>query len=134
MEGTHFHWLKQSCNKENAIGYCHHNMHKGYLSVAEARRHRCMEKQCRYFSKYEDRKYWMKKTVIKIIKKYKKYTDGYILLNNRLLQKEQYDVDILYSMFVNEWKQTGKIPTLEFRTDLYDLIEKMNLWNYKNED
>lgn len=49
------------CNKKNCIGYCHNAIHRGYLSLALMKQHKCIERECKYFKKIKNSYYWMHK-------------------------------------------------------------------------
>jgi hypothetical protein len=55
--------------KEKAVGFCHNPTHKGYLSLKVYRQHKCGQKACHYFEKYENHPHWQQKRKIKEAKK-----------------------------------------------------------------
>ena len=65
-------FYKGQPQKENAVGYCHNPEHRGYLSLKNLKKHKCLAKQCRYLHKYEDHKYWAERERIKAEKKARK--------------------------------------------------------------
>ena len=66
-------YMKGQARKENAIGYCHNNIHRGYLTKDLIKQHSCIKKKCKYFSKYEDHPYWVEKKRTKLSAKVSKY-------------------------------------------------------------
>ena len=58
----------QTC-AERAVGYCHSNSHRGYLTPVLIKKHGCLEKRCPYLSRYLDRPYWIEKNRNKLAKK-----------------------------------------------------------------
>ena len=46
--------------QKNIVGYCRYNLHRGKLNVKLLREHKCLEKQCPFFDKYEESPYWDK--------------------------------------------------------------------------
>ena len=53
-------------------GYCHYRLHKGYLTVRMVRTHKCTVKNCRYFEKFNNHRYWIDKEEKKQMKKERK--------------------------------------------------------------
>ena len=58
--------------QENALGYCHYYKHKGYVNEHILKTHECLNKQCPLLEKYEDKSYWIKRKIIKVLKTYHK--------------------------------------------------------------
>lgn len=48
-------------SKKSAVAYCHNPKHKGYLSLKNVKKHKCIQKGCFYFKKYKDHPYWVDK-------------------------------------------------------------------------
>ena len=46
--------------QKNIVGYCRYNLHRGKLNVKLLREHKCLEKQCPFFDRYEESPYWDK--------------------------------------------------------------------------
>jgi hypothetical protein len=40
------------------VGWCSHNKHRGKLSVRQMKQHKCIAKQCQFFTKNERHIYW----------------------------------------------------------------------------
>ena len=40
--------------QKNIVGYCRYNLHRGKLNVKLLREHKCLEKQCPFFDRYEE--------------------------------------------------------------------------------
>ena len=47
------------------LGYCHSKIHKGWLTMKDVRKHKCIEKQCNCFEKCENHPYWTERTIVK---------------------------------------------------------------------
>ena len=74
-------YLKMQAHPENAVAYCHNLKHLGYLSEKLLKQHQCIQKQCPLLEKYEDNYFWLRRAVLKQIKKLNKQThDFYIHL------------------------------------------------------
>jgi len=58
--------------RERACGYCHSNLHKGYLSVKQVKKHGCLAKQCPRFERYEDHAWWEQRDRVKRLRKERK--------------------------------------------------------------
>lgn len=58
--------------KGTPVGWCNHNKHRGKLSVKLMKQHKCLAKECPYFTKNEKHQYWEDRERIKKIKKAKK--------------------------------------------------------------
>ena len=44
--------------RRKLIGFCHCDLHKGYVTKSIYRNHKCGEKQCVFFQKFEDCPFW----------------------------------------------------------------------------
>ena len=51
--------LRNQPSRQNAVGYCHYKLHKGFLSWKAIKSHDCLGKQCPYLEKYLDRPVWI---------------------------------------------------------------------------
>ena len=47
------------------VGWCSHNKHRGKLSVRQMKQHKCLGKQCMFFTKNEKHNYWKRREQIK---------------------------------------------------------------------
>ena len=54
------------------VGWCNHNSHRGKLSIKQMKNHKCLGKQCRFFTKNENHPYWKERHQIKQIRKEEK--------------------------------------------------------------
>lgn len=108
-------WLRNAPSKDKAVGYCHHRQHKGYLSPNLIKCHKCVEKNCRYFSKYKDNIYWIRKDVLKAKKKYDKYGVGCIYIGDMLCTR--IDLSYLCSVAMNHISNYGEVPIIEYRRE-----------------
>lgn len=54
-------WLRGQPSPQDAVGYCHYNLHRGYLSWKAIKSHDCLGKQCPYLEKYLDRPVWVQR-------------------------------------------------------------------------
>lgn len=57
------------CNQKQRVGYCWSETHRGYLTLPLMRAHKCIEKGCKHFQKYERAPYWNDKEINKAQKK-----------------------------------------------------------------
>lgn len=48
-------------SKNELVGYCHCDIHKGSLSSNDMEKHQCISKGCCHFEKYEEFPYWQRK-------------------------------------------------------------------------
>ena len=55
------------------VGWCSHNKHRGKLSVKQLKNHKCIAKQCPFFTKNPRHNYWGQKEYIKESKRKKKF-------------------------------------------------------------
>lgn len=53
-------WVNRA-DKELIIGYCNYKLHPGALTAQLLKSHECMQKQCPYLKRLEDRKFWKKR-------------------------------------------------------------------------
>ena len=51
--------LRNQPSSQNAVGYCHYKLHKGFLSWKAVKSHDCLGKQCPYLERYTDRPVWI---------------------------------------------------------------------------
>ncbi|MCH5316600.1 MAG: hypothetical protein J1E05_01370 [Eubacterium sp.] len=49
-----------SVKSKNIVGFCHCSLHCGYMTANTIDGHACLEKECRYFEKYDSSEYWEK--------------------------------------------------------------------------
>lgn len=71
---------KHSVHINNIVGYCHVNIHEGYMTANLMKSHRCREKKCRYFEKFTEMPYWnktLRKKMHNGSDKRRKYVDEY---------------------------------------------------------
>ena len=47
------------------IGYCWHNLHRGFLTQGLLKAHECLEKQCPFLERFPDKHFWVRKKEIK---------------------------------------------------------------------
>lgn len=45
--------LKDEATKDTAVGYCFLRKHEGNINKKQLKRHRCIEKECPYFIRYQ---------------------------------------------------------------------------------
>lgn len=58
--------------KGEAVGWCSHNKHRGKLSVRMMKNHKCLAKNCQFFTRNENHPYWKSREQIKKTKKEEK--------------------------------------------------------------
>ena len=46
---------------ETRVGFCRNMIHRGFLTKGLMEQHECIEKNCKYFIKYENSNYWQQK-------------------------------------------------------------------------
>lgn len=49
------------CTVGQRVGYCWLDKHRGYITKQILEEHKCIEKNCSFFQKYEDAPYWKEK-------------------------------------------------------------------------
>ena len=55
------------------VGWCHHNKHRGKLSVKQMRKHQCLKKQCPFLAKNLKHSYWEEREYVRQSKRNKKF-------------------------------------------------------------
>lgn len=60
------------CDVRQRIGYCWLEKHRGYITKQILEEHRCIEKNCNFFQKYEDAQYWQEKEKQRKLRKQRK--------------------------------------------------------------
>lgn len=109
-------FLMNAPKKENAVGYCHNKKHKGFLSKDIIKQHGCNFKQCPYLEKYETDPYWLRRSIINAIKKYRKNGNtGVILIDYRPFM--EMNVAHLVSVAHNYAKNHGVPPEIRYVKD-----------------
>ncbi len=72
-------YMKGQPNKDNTIAFCHYYIHSGALSETMVKEHKCLQKNCKYFEKNVENKYWSRRESLSAAKKRDKlikwYTD-----------------------------------------------------------
>lgn len=113
--------------RNGVVGYCHHRDHNGYISKRTLKEHKCIEKNCRCFEKY-DVQYWDTLIDKKVIKKLSKF---YIK-----------NIDCFYGLskdsFISKaklyYKQYKKVPfDNEDRLAIKDFLFQLNQDGYYRE-
>ena len=100
-------------NKDNAIAYCHHAKHNGYLNEKLIKQHDCLNKRCPYLHKYEEKPYWIKRQIKSALKKYHKNNDqGYIMINGKAIKCD--NIDWLYNFARDEMLECDQIPEITY--------------------
>ena len=66
------HYMKGQPAKDNTVGWCSNNNHKGAVSLKMLKQHKCLDRDCKYFRKNEEHGYWKHKEEIKKNKKRRK--------------------------------------------------------------
>ncbi|MBE5959761.1 MAG: hypothetical protein E7254_13015 [Lachnospiraceae bacterium] len=64
-------------NKDNTVAFCHNIIHSGALSETMVKKHECIQKNCKYFEKNLENKYWARKESINAAKKMNKHLKLY---------------------------------------------------------
>lgn len=102
-------WMKNQSDEDKCIAFCHNPLHLGKLSENLLKSHQCLEKQCKYLHKYEQKGYWIRKKLINALKKKKKNGGrGCIIIN-----QDKYltsNLDRLYKVAMKEVELTGDQP------------------------
>lgn len=62
-------YMKGQPNKENTIAFCHYYIHSGALSETMVKQHECIQKNCKYFEKNLENRYWSRRESISAAKK-----------------------------------------------------------------
>ena len=52
------HTISHKISEKRRIGYCRNKAHKGFITSATLGEHKCLEKGCTYFQRFEDSQYW----------------------------------------------------------------------------
>lgn len=72
-------YMKGQPNKDNTIAFCHYYIHSGALSETMVKEHKCLQKNCKFFEKNLENKYWSRRESLSAAKKRDKlikwYTD-----------------------------------------------------------
>lgn len=126
-------YMKGQPTKKSAVAFCHNKVHKGYLTINMVKQHKCQEKQCKYFSKYQDNPYWKEKTIKKIIKKVinklNKGNHNFIKIKGHKHQvKERERIEALIRKY-----EVTDISEVEI-VDSYDITIKKEQHIYKGEN
>jgi len=48
---------KNPCKFSKVVGFCHNNLHRGYISKSLLKSHECIEKECTLLERF-DHRYW----------------------------------------------------------------------------
>lgn len=89
--GKDVEYFKKSPKRENAVGYCANRKHRGYLSEAHLKAHKCTKKQCPFFEKYDSHPYWVEKRCRKQNRKAIKKGENILILRDggKILNTEE---------------------------------------------
>lgn len=113
---------------ETRVGFCRNMIHRGFLTKGLMEQHECIEKNCKYFIKYENSVYWQQKAEkkeqrkkYKAIKKFWEERCDHALYLMRDLTKDMECVGITSATMKDE-------RTIEIRyvsTQTVDLYEEL---------
>ena len=67
--------------RDNAVGFCYHSSHTGWLTEKMTKQHNCLGKRCKYFRKLESSSYWYKRDIKKVLRKIKKNGYGIVTID-----------------------------------------------------
>ena len=70
-------YMKGQPNKDNTIAFCHNIIHSGALSESMVKKHECIQKNCRFFEKNPENKYWARRESLSAAKKRDKLLKWY---------------------------------------------------------
>lgn len=107
--------------KSKNIGYCWYSLHRGYVTVAIMKKHRCTEKSCTYLEKFENAQYWAQKYERKIIKLEKRAREKFIRENERLVLDGALELTFnnCNVLFIKAVYESKKRYTLSYIADGY---------------
>jgi len=103
-------WMKGAPKEESRIAFCRYSKHFGNLSENLLKQHKCLEKQCPYLKKYEEKGFWIKRKITNALKKKNKKGYGFIVINDDRYATD--DFETLYRVAVKEVELTGGQPPL----------------------
>ncbi len=106
-------FFKGQSNEKNAIGYCHYNIHKGYLTETLLKQHACIAKECPYLERYEYKTYWIKREIKKVVKKYRRHENKGVIMINDLSYKTDNE-DSLLLFYRLALKETNVKPIIKY--------------------
>ena len=108
-----YHRFTNAPSKENAVGYCHCATHVGYLSPSLMKAHHCLEKQCPFLERHENKTFWIKRDVLNVVKKMNKNgRRGSISIAGTEYFTD--NVDKLVSACLNYIALNGTKPTIQY--------------------
>ena len=76
--------------RRRLIGFCHCDLHKGYVTKSIYRNHKCGEKQCVFFQKFEDCPFWAAE------KGYKRYKNLSSAQKAKIKSEEEKHIIVFY--------------------------------------
>lgn len=99
---------------ETPCGYCHFEEHEGFLKVEHVEKHRCAQKDCHYFERFNNHPYWRQyeieketKRLLRILRK--------MYLGGELSKKE-------YDVYIEKYKERPVIKYIPQKTET-ELLE-----------
>ena len=106
-------WMVGQSNYENAVGFCHHAKHVGYLNERLLKQHDCLGKQCKFLERYRYRSFWIKRDIISALKKKSKNACGSVYVNSVKMEKD--NVNHILTYCLKQLIETGTVPVIEFK-------------------
>ena len=97
-----YEYFKGQPKKERAAGYCFSYSHRGYLSVKNIKKHKCLEKNCHWFIKFNQHPHWAKQEKINDDKRLKKH----IKQNEEVIKTGTVNeiADLFEKLFKERWE------------------------------
>lgn len=77
-EKLDYRFIDRKRHSKRACGYCHSKLHKGLLTVALLKKHKCLQKHCDCLQQYPEHPFWAQREKSQQMRKERKerYKDG----------------------------------------------------------
>lgn len=125
---TPFRFMSNQPDRENAIGYCNYNKHRGYLSTKMIKEHECLKKQCPFLIRYHH-PYWVEKVSAKVYKKLQNGDIDYFIAGTEVYDNSA-EIDqhkIRQIMCLYELSDTNQF-ILRRKKEMVTFGENLNTW------
>ena len=119
------HTISNKVSEKRRIGYCRNKAHRGFITSATLGEHKCLEKGCMYFQRFEDSQYWERY----FSERNKKQLRRYYAKRKQHFKDMSMDAFISYSLDFYGGSYLD-IPIVEDRIHIPDLIENLKSKGY----
>lgn len=119
------HTISHKISEKRRIGYCRNKAHKGFITSATLGEHKCLEKGCTYFQRFEDSQYWVSYYAERNKKQLRRYYARHKQHFNNM--NMDYFINYTFKFYGDSYLD---IPVVEDKIHIVDLLENLKTEGY----